>query len=143
MAVEAFAPTMVTFRRGRDFAAWLGLVPRQHSSGAKQVLGRTSKMGQRDIRRLLYYQRDDRHSMGMPESSTRELVAGMDAGAQTSYARCDRPRQQIGSIHLGNDNQERRLQRFRSCCSVACTGAEVRTDPRRVRRSANGKDEDR
>jgi transposase len=53
MAVEAFAPTMATFRRGRDFAAWLGLVPKQHSSGGKQGLGRTSKMGQRDIRRLL------------------------------------------------------------------------------------------
>ena len=53
MAVEAFAPTMGTFRRGRDFAAWLGLLQKQHSSGGKQVLGRTSKMGQRDIRRLL------------------------------------------------------------------------------------------
>ncbi len=53
MAIEAFAPAMTTFRKGRDFAAWLGLVPRQHSSGGKQVLGRTSKMGQRDIRRLL------------------------------------------------------------------------------------------
>jgi transposase len=53
MAVEAFAPPMEGFRRGRDFAAWLGLVPRQHSSGGKQKLGRTSKMGQRDIRRLL------------------------------------------------------------------------------------------
>ena len=52
-AIEAFAPPMTTFRRGRDFAAWLGLVPRQHSSGGKQRLGRTSKMGQRDIRRLL------------------------------------------------------------------------------------------
>jgi transposase len=53
MAIEAFAPPMTTFRKGRDFAAWLGLVPKQHSSGGKQVLGRTSKMGQRDIRRLL------------------------------------------------------------------------------------------
>ncbi len=53
MAIDAFAPTMTTFKRGRDFAAWLGLVPKQHSSGGKQVLGRTSKMGQRDIRRLL------------------------------------------------------------------------------------------
>ena len=44
---------MATFKRGRDFAAWLGLVPRQHSSGGKPRLGRTSKMGQRDIRRLL------------------------------------------------------------------------------------------
>lgn len=44
---------MSTFEKGRDFAAWLGLTPRQHSSGGKQRLGRTSKMGQRDIRRLL------------------------------------------------------------------------------------------
>lgn len=53
MAIATFAPQMQEFRRGRDFSAWLGLVPRQHSSGGKQKLGRTSKMGQRDIRRLL------------------------------------------------------------------------------------------
>ncbi|TCR71410.1 transposase IS116/IS110/IS902 family protein [Rhizobium sp. BK376] len=53
MAIEAFAPTTTTFRKGRAFAAWLGLAPKQHSSGGKQVLGRTSKMGQRDIRRLV------------------------------------------------------------------------------------------
>lgn len=53
MAITAFAPSMEEFRSGRDFAAWLGLVPRQHSTGGKQKLGRTSKMGQRDIRRLL------------------------------------------------------------------------------------------
>lgn len=53
LAVEAFAPPMESFRRGRDFAAWLGLVPRQHSSGGKERLGRISKSGQADIRRLL------------------------------------------------------------------------------------------
>lgn len=53
MAIKAFAPPMESFRRGRDFAAWLGLVPVQRSTGGRQVLGRTSKMGQRDIRRLL------------------------------------------------------------------------------------------
>lgn len=53
MAVETFAPDMSSFRRGRDFAAWLGLVPRQHSSGGKERLGRMSKAGQADIRRLL------------------------------------------------------------------------------------------
>ena len=53
MAIEAFAPSLSVFKRSRDFAAWLGLVPRQHSTGGKQILGRTSKMGQRDIRRLL------------------------------------------------------------------------------------------
>jgi len=53
LAIETFAPPMEAFKRSRDFAAWLGLVPRQHSTGGKQLLGKISKMGQRDIRRLL------------------------------------------------------------------------------------------
>lgn len=53
MAIEAFAPTMDIFRCGRDFAAWIGLVPKQHSSGGKARLGKISKEGQVDIRRLL------------------------------------------------------------------------------------------
>ena len=52
-AITTFAPPMETFSKGRDFAAWVGLTPRQHSSGGKERLGRVSKMGQRDIRRLL------------------------------------------------------------------------------------------
>ena len=53
MALQAFAPPMESFRRGRDFSAWLGLVPRQHTTGGKPRLGKISKMGQRDLRRLL------------------------------------------------------------------------------------------
>src|SRR3954463_13514554 len=49
----ALAPPADTFRRGRDFAAWLGLAPVQRSSGGKERLGRTSKMGERSLRRLL------------------------------------------------------------------------------------------
>ena len=52
-ALEALAPAPETFARGRDFAAWLGLTPRQNSSGGKARLGRVSRMGQRDLRRLL------------------------------------------------------------------------------------------
>jgi hypothetical protein len=44
---------MESFRSGRDFAAWLGLVPRQHSTGGRQRLGRISKAGRSDIRKLL------------------------------------------------------------------------------------------
>jgi|GEM_PF-1254976 len=40
-------------KRGRNFAAWLGLVPRQRSTGGKERLGRVSKAGQVDIRQLL------------------------------------------------------------------------------------------
>ena len=53
MALQAFAPPMESFQRGRDFSAWLGLVPSQHTTGGKPRLGKTSKMGQRDLRRLL------------------------------------------------------------------------------------------
>jgi len=52
-AIVALAPPPETFRRGRDFAAWLGLTPRQNSTGGKTRLGRTSKMGERTLRRLL------------------------------------------------------------------------------------------
>ena len=41
------------FSGGREFAAWIGLVPRQHSTGGKARLGHISKMGNRDLRRLL------------------------------------------------------------------------------------------
>jgi len=52
-ALLAFAPDPATFKRGRYFSAWMGLTPKQHSSGGKEKMGRTSKMGQRDLRRLL------------------------------------------------------------------------------------------
>lgn len=42
-----------SFRSGRQFAAWLGLVPRQNSSGGKERLGGISKMGDRYLRHLL------------------------------------------------------------------------------------------
>lgn len=52
-AIVALSPPVETFRTGRDFAAWLGLTPVQKSTGGKQRLGATSKMGERTIRRLL------------------------------------------------------------------------------------------
>ena len=41
------------FRTGRDFAAWIGLVPRHNSTGGKQKLGPISKQGDRYLRRIL------------------------------------------------------------------------------------------
>jgi transposase len=52
-AIVALAPPPETFRKGRDFAAWLGLTPRQRSTGGKQKLGAISKMGDRTLRRLI------------------------------------------------------------------------------------------
>jgi transposase len=52
-AIMAFAPDLRAFASGRNFAAWLGLVPRQRSTGGKILHGGVSKMGQTDIRKLL------------------------------------------------------------------------------------------
>ena len=52
-AITATITDPRTFRSGRDFAAWIGLVPRQDSTGGKQKLGPISKQGDRYLRRIL------------------------------------------------------------------------------------------
>ena len=52
-AISAAVPDPTLFRSGRQFAAWLGLTPRPHSSGGKERLGGISKQGDGGIRRLL------------------------------------------------------------------------------------------
>ena len=51
-AMVAAIGTGEAFDRGRDFGAWLGLVPRQYSTGGKTILGRISKRGSRYLRSL-------------------------------------------------------------------------------------------
>ena len=53
-AVAATTPDVSNFASARDYAAWLGLTPKQHSTGGKSKNGGVSKMGNRYIRRLLY-----------------------------------------------------------------------------------------
>jgi transposase len=56
LAATALAATVTdpsAFKSGREFAAWLGLVPRQNSTGGKERLGSISKQGDRYLRRLL------------------------------------------------------------------------------------------
>jgi transposase len=52
-ALVATVGNFRAFRSGRQFAAWLGLVPKQHSSGGKERMGGISKMGDRYLRQLL------------------------------------------------------------------------------------------
>ena len=73
-AIAVLAPPPETFRKARDFAAWLGLVPRQHSTGGKQRLGATTRMGERSLRRLLIIGANSviikRHVHAMAKSGT-------------------------------------------------------------------------
>jgi transposase len=51
-ALVALAPPAESFKKGRDFAAWVGLTPLQRSTGGREKIGKTSKMGERTLRRL-------------------------------------------------------------------------------------------
>jgi transposase len=71
-AIVATVGNATLFKNGRQFAAWLGLTPRQYSTGGKPRLGRISKRGDRYLRTLLIHgartelmhtaKRDDRKS---------------------------------------------------------------------------------
>ena len=52
-AIAATITDPSAFKSGRELAAWIGLVPRQNSTGGKQKLGGISKQGDRYLRRLL------------------------------------------------------------------------------------------
>ena len=52
-ALAASVPDPHAFKSGRDLSAWIGLVPKQHSTGGKERLGHISKAGNRYLRSLL------------------------------------------------------------------------------------------
>ena len=56
LLASAFVATVADpamFRTGRDLAAWIGLVPKQNSSGGKERLGGISRAGNRYLRQML------------------------------------------------------------------------------------------
>ncbi len=104
-AVAALAPSAKTFKRGRDFAARLGLTPLQRSSGGKQKLGETSRMGERTLRRLLI----------IGASATVRVRCGgrslalAHAESQAAHAGDHCSGQQDGTYCVGTDGQGRDL----------------------------------
>jgi transposase len=54
-ALTAAVGNAATFHKGRDLAAWLGLVPRQHSTGGKTRLLGISKCGSEYLRRMMLH----------------------------------------------------------------------------------------
>ena len=108
-ALIALAPVAETFAKGRDFAAWLGLAPLQRSTGGKQKLGATSKMGERTLRRLLIigssavvHQASRR---GAPKGSWLEQMLA----AKAPHAGDGGAGQQDGAHRLGPSGEGRKL----------------------------------
>lgn len=54
MCVVATVPDIHRFPSARHFSSWLGLTPRTHSSGGRSVLGHITKMGNVELRTMLY-----------------------------------------------------------------------------------------
>ena len=53
-AIVASIPDPHVFRSGRDMSAWIGIVPKENSTGGRQCLGSISKAGNRYLRKLLF-----------------------------------------------------------------------------------------
>jgi transposase len=76
-ALAASVPDPSAFATGRQFAAWLGLVPRQSSTGGKPRLGRISKQGDANLRRLLIIGAQSTLRWARPGKSSAWIIALM------------------------------------------------------------------
>jgi hypothetical protein len=111
-AIPGFGPALATalvasvadakaFRSGRNFSAWIGLVPKQPSSGGKDKLGSISKQGDRYLRSLFTTGALGDHPLCQaPWQPTSALACGM-AGTAADQGRRHRPRQQDRQNGLG------------------------------------------
>jgi hypothetical protein len=93
------------FRSGRDFSAWIGLVPKQHSSGGRDKLGNISKRGDRYLRSLFTAGALAvvRYAKIHGTQDRPWLTAFVGAAADQSCS--DRARQQDGKNCVGHDGQ--------------------------------------
>ena len=119
-ALTATVADPCIFRSGRDLAAWIGLVPRQNSSGGKERLGSISwsSLSAPDARRRLDGRHPIRRAIGQAAP-----VAGAAPGAQEGEGRRGRARQQDRADRLGDDDHGRsvpRTGRRLSCARPGC-----------------------
>jgi len=98
-AIAAFAPDLQTFDSGRNFAAWLGLVPRQRSTGGKTRLFRQQNRTMRHTQ-IADHRGDERDPMGRSQRQQLEPVVGKSGCAQAAHGCCCGAGQQDGADDL-------------------------------------------
>ena len=91
------------FRSGRDFSAWIGLVPKQNSSGGKEKLGNISKRGDRYLRSLFTTGALAVIRYAKLHGAKHRPVAHGAVGAAADQGGRHRPRQQDRTNGLGNN----------------------------------------
>jgi len=84
-AMVAAIGTGDAFSNGRDFAAWLGLVPKQMSTGDRTILGKISKRGNRYLR-VLFVQAAGMGCVDQTEDLGASRAQTLDRGGQEAAA---------------------------------------------------------
>jgi len=107
-----------SFRSGRNFSAWIGMVPKQHSSGGKNRLGNISKQGDRYLPRPVCGRCAFCHPLRQdPWHQTSALAHGV-AGTASDKGCRNSARQQDCANGLGHDGQGRAIQGTRRACAI-------------------------
>ena len=93
------------FRSGRNFSAWIGLVPKQHSSGGKGKARQHQQTGRSLSAQPVHGRRAGRHPLCQDPWHQTSALAHHVVGAATHQGRCDRARQQDRENGVGPDGQ--------------------------------------
>ena len=104
-ALVASVPDPHAFKSARDLPAWIGLVPKQSSTGGKERLGHISKAGNRYLRSLLMIGAFSLIKRAKLGKGKHRPVARRADGATTDQGRSDRAGQQDRPHRLGLDDQ--------------------------------------
>ena len=102
-ALVASVADAKAFRSGRNFSAWIGLVPKQHSSGGKDKLGSISKQGDRLSAQPVHRRRTCRDPLCQDPRHPASALAYGIAGAEADRGRRHRARQQDCQNGLGHN----------------------------------------
>ena len=109
-ALVAAVGNATAFRRGRDLAAWVGMVPREHSTGGKQKLLGISKRGNSYTAPIVRAVRTKRDAASKQTARRREQLARTVGRAYPSERRHCGACEQVAANRLGSPPQERDLQ---------------------------------
>jgi hypothetical protein len=116
------------FRSGRNFSAWIGLVPKQHSSGGKAKTRQHQQTRRSLSAQPIHGRCTRRHPLCQDPWHQASALAHSVVGQAANEGRCHRARQQDRTHGLGDDGQGRALQGTRRACGMNEIASDIRRD---------------